>query len=65
MKFEKCPKCGVEFICRPNEIEHCQCNSVQLTGDELAQISILFKGCLCKGCLIEMKRIGFLQNKKG
>jgi ribosomal protein L34E len=63
MKFEKCPKCGKEFGCQPNDIENCQCSSVQLTGDELEQISKLYKGCLCSDCLNDLKTNEFKQKK--
>jgi hypothetical protein len=50
-----CPRCNTAFECRVGSILRCQCQHVTLTEEERAFISDAYSGCLCAGCLTDMK----------
>lgn len=47
----RCPRCGVAFECRPDDVAHCQCSRVILAAEEIAYIASLYDECLCARCL--------------
>ncbi len=51
-----CPKCNVEFECKADDIENCDCNTVQLNASTIALIKEKFEDCLCKKCLSEIDK---------
>jgi hypothetical protein len=50
-----CERCKVPFECKANSFTKCQCSKVQLTLNETQYVSENFEGCLCAGCLVELK----------
>jgi hypothetical protein len=46
-----CPKCNAVFICKANDILHCECKNIQLTEAAIKYISATYSNCLCKNCL--------------
>ncbi len=52
---EICEKCGIEFECKSNSIEECQCNTITLNPDELSYIAVKYDCCLCANCLKELQ----------
>lgn len=50
-----CPRCNAAFECRVGSILRCQCQQVTLTEEERAFINDTYSGCLCAGCLHDMK----------
>lgn len=51
-----CPRCGVSFICRVENITTCQCAPVNLDELQLAYVKMHYPGCLCNSCLNEIKK---------
>jgi len=41
--------------CKANAFTKCQCSTVQLNLNEVQYISENYEGCMCAGCLAEMK----------
>ncbi len=55
MQAEKiCERCGKSFCCNAADIEHCECNTVKITGKEIEYIQLHFRDCLCVQCLHEI-----------
>jgi len=50
-----CERCSARIECRSNAYTRCQCNTVQLTPDEIEFIGESHDGCLCASCLLELK----------
>ncbi|WP_325388375.1 cysteine-rich CWC family protein [Mucilaginibacter sp.] len=51
-----CERCSSPFECKANSFTKCQCTTVQLTLNETQYIAELYDGCLCAGCLMELKK---------
>ena len=51
----QCERCGKSMECKANANGKCQCNTVQLNLNETQYISENYEGCLCAGCLMELK----------
>ncbi|HWD88505.1 MAG TPA: cysteine-rich CWC family protein [Mucilaginibacter sp.] len=51
----RCERCTSSFECKANAVTKCQCTTVQLTLNETQYISEMYDGCLCAGCLIQLK----------
>lgn len=51
-----CPRCDAAFECRVGSILRCQCQQVTLTEEERTFIGEAYSGCLCAGCLSDMKK---------
>lgn len=51
MNTKICPACNIEFICKNDSIEDCECSTVVLTHTEREKISSLYRDCLCVNCL--------------
>ncbi|QKJ31570.1 cysteine-rich CWC family protein [Mucilaginibacter mali] len=51
-----CDRCRATFECKANAYTKCQCNTVQLTLNEVQYVSELFDGCLCANCLLELQQ---------
>lgn len=57
-----CPRCFAEFLCNAANIQQCQCWGADLGPKEFAYLksegfSAQQSGCLCRGCLNQIKRI--------
>lgn len=52
---KKCPRCGVSFVCQPDNIIDCQCAAVKLDNFQRAYVKMHYTECLCKSCLEEIK----------
>jgi hypothetical protein len=52
----RCERCGAAFECKANSFTKCQCSVVPLTLNETQYISENYEGCLCAGCLMEVKK---------
>lgn len=50
-----CVRCGIRITCLPNDINHCDCNKVNLTSEEYRYINSLYQNCVCNSCLEELK----------
>lgn len=46
-----CPKCNVEFECKADDIENCDCSKINLEKESLIKIEKMYDGCLCGECL--------------
>ncbi len=64
---QPCPRCAKLFICRKDDIMHCQCMKVPLSAEDRAYITARYDGCLCADCLKALvnERRGREQNDKG
>ena len=51
-----CQRCNTEFECRNNCIKKCECFNVMLTLNDLVYIAQRYSNCLCKDCLLQLKR---------
>jgi hypothetical protein len=49
-----CAKCKKEFECKADDIENCDCNSIQMNSSMLEIIKEKFQDCLCVDCLKEL-----------
>lgn len=50
-----CERCGKRIECKANSYTKCQCGAVQLNLNEVQYISENYEGCMCAGCLLELK----------
>lgn len=53
---KSCPRCGSTFVCKVEDIRHCQCASVKLTEKVAEFIQLTYMGCLCINCLYSIKQ---------
>ncbi len=51
----QCERCRTRIECKANSYTRCQCSEVHLNLNEVQYISELYEGCLCAGCLNELK----------
>jgi len=51
-----CPRCHKAFECNAGNIRECQCNGISLTLEERAFIAEEYTDCLCRSCLLELKK---------
>lgn len=54
-RIKVCPKCYKEFACNAENISTCHCSAISFTKKELQALSKMFTGCLCLGCLSEIR----------
>lgn len=59
-----CERCGTRIECKANSYTKCQCSKVQLNLNEVQYVSDLYEGCLCAGCLLQLKQeyLQFIQS---
>jgi hypothetical protein len=50
-----CERCGKSMECKANAFTKCQCSKVHLNLNEVQYISENYEGCMCAGCLGELK----------
>lgn len=59
-----CPRCGVSFICQPDNIAGCQCATVKLDRFQRDYVkTYYYPECLCKSCLEEIQALEMAKNK--
>ncbi len=51
----KCERCGASMECKANAFTKCQCSTVPLNLNEVQYISENYEGCMCAGCLVQLK----------
>ncbi len=51
----RCERCGKSMECKANAFTKCQCSKVPLNLNEVQYISENYEGCMCAGCLVELK----------
>ena len=49
-----CARCGATFICKVDDLPHCQCVGVSVSPDLLAKLHDTYSDCLCSRCLKEL-----------
>jgi len=49
-----CARCGATFICKVDDLPHCQCVGVSVSPDLLAKLHETYSDCLCSRCLKEL-----------
>ena len=50
-----CPNCTHTFECKTNNIQTCQCETVDLTQAQRDYIATQFDDCLCAECLNDLR----------
>nr|MBC7612344.1 cysteine-rich CWC family protein [Pseudopedobacter sp.] len=55
--IKTCEQCGCKLVCKPLEINQCQCYQIVLTESQRAYISNNFKDCLCRNCLLQVVQL--------
>jgi hypothetical protein len=51
-----CGRCARPFECKVGNILQCQCSGVNLTEEERRYIAGHFGDCLCRDCLLAIKK---------
>ncbi len=49
-----CARCGAVFVCKVDDLPHCQCVNVSLSSGLLEQLKDQYNDCLCSRCLKEL-----------
>lgn len=49
-----CARCGASFVCKVDDLPHCQCVNVTLAPGLLDQLKDKYNDCLCSRCLKEL-----------
>ncbi len=49
-----CARCGATFVCKVNDLPHCQCIGVSLSPGTLDKLKDVYNDCLCSRCLKEL-----------
>ncbi|AGA90818.1 hypothetical protein Thimo_2065 [Thioflavicoccus mobilis 8321] len=51
---KRCGRCGATFLCKVDELPHCQCIRVHLSDTLLEELSGSYSDCLCSRCLKQL-----------
>ena len=51
---KQCARCGASFICKVDDLPHCQCVNVSLSPALLDALNDRYSDCLCSRCLKEL-----------
>lgn len=51
---KKCPRCGRNFTCTPDDIFSCACADIYIPPNLAFQIDRTYDDCLCADCLKEL-----------
>ena len=63
-EIKNCPRCNNTFECKAGDINHCQCNFIELNIEERCFIEDRYADCLCAACLHQLKnRYMFFKEK--
>lgn len=54
---KECARCGASFICKVDDLPHCQCVGVNMSPEVLAQLEASYSDCLCSRCLKELSGV--------
>ncbi len=49
-----CARCGASFICKVDDLPHCQCVNVPVSPELLGTLKDDYSDCLCSRCLKEL-----------
>ncbi|MGD8275616.1 MAG: cysteine-rich CWC family protein [Thiohalocapsa sp.] len=49
-----CARCGASFVCKVDDLPHCQCVGVSLSPETLGKLQEAYSDCLCSRCLKEL-----------
>ncbi len=52
-----CQSCKKIFECKVDDIENCDCNSIQLNSGAIEKIKKEFESCLCFDCLKQYEKL--------
>ncbi len=58
---KRCARCGTTFICKVDDLPHCQCVGVHLSHELLDKLADSYSDCLCSRCLKDLagkERVG-------
>ncbi len=50
----RCPRCGAPFHCGAADAAPCECTTLRLDAELLAELARRYDGCLCLACLAEL-----------
>lgn len=63
-KIKICQRCQTSFDCRMDDIENCQCNSIDICEAGNYFLKKTKYDCLCKNCLADINRMAeFAKNQ--
>ncbi|MFP4062305.1 MAG: cysteine-rich CWC family protein [Halochromatium sp.] len=48
---KQCPRCGVDFECKVDDLRHCDCVAVKVSLPVLKTLQDQYEDCLCPDCL--------------
>lgn len=48
---KQCTRCGASFICKVDDLAHCQCVDVSIPPELLEGLQERYSDCLCASCL--------------
>ncbi len=48
-----CPRCSVDFACREDRTELCQCRKTAIKSEVREYVKDTYESCLCPSCLKE------------
>ncbi len=51
-----CKRCSDQFECKVGNITQCQCYGIGFTDAEKSYLDEKFDDCLCRNCLVAIKR---------
>ena len=60
---KKCSRCSKHFQCHSENINQCECNTVELTTDSKEYLAKTQYDCLCTACLIEINSYSELKKQ--
>ena len=49
-----CARCGATFVCKVDDLPHCQCVGIGLSAELLHKLNDTYSDCLCSRCLKEL-----------
>ena len=52
---DRCPRCGGGFHCGVADAAPCPCSTITLDAATQAALRQRYSGCLCLGCLAELR----------
>lgn len=51
---KSCARCGATFVCKVDDLPHCQCVNVSVSEGLLTKLKDAYNDCLCSRCLKEL-----------
>lgn len=63
MAKQNCTSCAASILCKSEDVENCECKSIQLSQDTLDFLKQSNHNCLCNSCLSKFERaVSFAKN---